>query len=764
MNVSLAVFADPDYQSGKFDEFEVFGPENFTPTEGELLLAEKFAKKVELLNDFHGTCLSALEWTENCVSLAGEFACVNDTLHARDSMGRTRLMLAIMDKNIERAAVLMYQAGRTDLNGRSALVYAIMHDLTCLMAPLLQLEADMRDNNGKSALMYAAQFGSANSVAILCLQEFNLVGFGDNDGRTALMYATLNAKVDTKTVQLLADFEARFHDHNERTALMLAAAAGNTVCVSVLCDSKYGLIGKRDENGFTALIYAIKGLRAVRCASDRAVPFITKGVTTVSDEFAYTAVIHDLLPEACITTNANLNALDWAVEYNLPDIAELLIPHCISAPVGQLCPVIRAIEVRNGELALTLIEAGFGERDLHDEDGNTALMLAVKNGLTGVVERLASWEHGVLNHFGESALMISLSYTERVSEFDILLQYEHSLPVAKAQRRYEAGEQQDLIHPLEAAFARCKPMNIGKVAKLACYLMEKGEYTADEVYEMIDRDAIEVSSIRVRLEEAIFGELRSSAAALKVLIEHRGLQLVNYYHKTQVPAVQSFTIVDLALRLAHHYEIHADAAVGSVYGLKVVFERAFHVITTAYTAEEVSKQAQSVKTRLGQLSRLLHCVGVVETRLSELAEDGEMPPSDMKPSKAARQSKNLSSLNARIKKVTEAFSSDICKVADKLLTTFQALEGDNLSLDAFERAMSFIQSYCQQEAAEAACVLCLESRGLLYSSALCCKENFFCGNCKRKYNVIGEHKCFVCKNEFLRVEQYFSIRVTPPSQ
>ena len=759
MSVSLAVFADPDYQSGIFDEFEVFGPENFTPTEGELLLAENFVKKVMLLNDQHSTCFNALEWTEKCVSLAGEFACVNDTLHARDNKGRTRLMLAIMDKNIERAAVFMYQAGRTDLNGRSALMYVIMSGLPCLMTPLLPLEADIRDDNGKSALMYAAQFGSAKSVAILCLQEFNLVGFADNSGKTALMYATLNAKVDTKTVQLLADLEARYHDHNERTALMLAAAAGNTVCVSVLCDSKFGLIGKRDENGFTALIHAIKGLRAIRCASDRSIMPVIRGVTILGDEFAYTSVIHDLLPEACITTDADLNALDWAVECNLPDIAELLIPHCISAPIGQLCPVIRAIEVRNGELALTLIEAGFGERDLHDEDGNTALMLAVKNGLTSVVERLASWEHGVLNHFGESALMITLSYTERVSEFDILLQYEHSLPVAKVQRRYEAGEQQDLVHPLEAAFAQCKPMNIGRVAKLACYLMEKGVFTIGEIYEMIDHDAITMPYVRVRLEEAIFGTSRSSAAALKVLFERRGLQLVNYYHKTQVPAVQSFTIVDLALRLAHHYEVHAVAEAGSVYGLKVVFERAFHVITTAYTAEEVSKQAQSVKTRLGQLSRLLHCVGVVETRLSGLTEDGNTGSS-----KAARLSKNLSSLNERIKKVVEVFSSDLCKVADRLLTTFQALEGDNLSLDAFERATSFIQSYCQQEVAEAACVLCLESRGLLYSSALCCKENFFCSNCKRNPKVIGEHKCFVCKNEFLRVEQYYGIRVTPPSQ
>lgn len=746
-----------------FNESEI---EYFIPTEENLLLAENFVKKVMLLNDQHSTCFNALEWTQKCANLTDEFIYVIDTLDACDNMGRTRLMLAIMDKNIERAAVLMYQAGMTDLNRRSALMYAVMYGLTPLMVPLLPLEADMRDDNGKSALMYAAHCGNANSVAILCLEEFKLVGFGDNDGRTALMYATLNAKVDTKTVQLLADFEARYHDHNERTALMLAAAAGNTVCVSVLCDSKYGLIGKRDEKGFTALIYAIKGLNAVRHASGGTVTPVIRGITEFGDESAYTNIIHELLPETCVTNGPDyLDALDWAVECYLPDIVDLLMPHFIDDQNRVPCPVIRAIELHDEEIALLFIEAGYGNTDMRDYMGNTALMLAVMYGLTNVVRRLAEWEKGVLNSFGESAFLVSFRLTERNDEFDILMQYEHSLPVARVWRRYDVGEQQDLIHPLEAAISMCRTRDhINKVAKLACFLMEKGVFTLGETYQMIDCYATKTFSIRTRLEKAIFGEVRRSVPDLEVSNEHGGFQLVSYCHKTQVPTIQSFTIVDLTLRLAHHYEVHAFVEIDLDYSLKAVFKRALRIITTAYTAEEVSKQAHGVKTRLGQISRLVHSAAVVETRLSELAEDGEMPPGDMKPSKAARLTKNLSSLNARIKKVTEAFSSDICKVTDKLLTTFQALEGDNLSLEAFERATSFIQSYCQQEIAEVACVLCLESRGLLYSSALCCKENFFCGNCKRNPKVIGEHQCFVCKNEFLRDGQYFSIRVTPPSQ
>lgn len=132
-----------------------------------------------------------------------------------------------------------------------------------------KVSVNASDVRGKSPLMYAAAFGHVEIVEyLLTSYEINVNGT-DDMMKNALHHAckpggsmgpSIVKSEDSATIiKMLIHAGARIEakDHNERTAIMLAAQHGAADVVTVLLAAK-AEIGKKDENGYTAYDLAVQ--------------------------------------------------------------------------------------------------------------------------------------------------------------------------------------------------------------------------------------------------------------------------------------------------------------------------------------------------------------------------------------------------------------------------------------------------------------------------------------------------------------------------
>lgn len=166
-----------------------------------------------------------------------------------DSNGYSSLMYAIVYQNISMAKFLLKSdAGIQDRNGKSALMYASSLDKIELVQGLIRREGRLRDKAGRTALMYAAASDSILSIRALIPIE---AGFADNEGLTALMIAIKNGSY--RAMSMLYVHEARYQSVQGKTALMLAAQLDCDVAINVLAEEEAYF---EDSYGITASQYA----------------------------------------------------------------------------------------------------------------------------------------------------------------------------------------------------------------------------------------------------------------------------------------------------------------------------------------------------------------------------------------------------------------------------------------------------------------------------------------------------------------------------
>ena len=271
--------------------------------------------------------------------------------------------------------VLCMQAAQ---RGDLALVRAIYkaHDKANMGVPLDY-------HGGRTALMLAARDGQAECVRFLMERES---GQKSASGYTALMLAVLNNH--PQCVEILLEKEAGIKDKNGNTALMFAVKYANTQCVELLLDRE----SVDDENNEQQTVYDIIENR------------INDG-----DDHDVAQEIKALLDDHREVWKKNKERWFQAVhDDNQKALEELL--HKYPAVIGMQNgdgQTALMLAARNGHsdcVALLLDE----EAGMRDKDGHTALMLAVMNNNLRCVELLRDKEAGLKGKDGNTALMLAV--------------------------------------------------------------------------------------------------------------------------------------------------------------------------------------------------------------------------------------------------------------------------------------------------------------------------------------------------------------------
>lgn len=191
-----------------------------------------------------------------------EFECL------ADSVGRTVLMLATTQNNLEKVHLFIPLHSKKKTTGQETFLGLTVKNRTALMEAaafgrvdavkiLLTHEAKIQDAYGRTALMYAAAGGHTKIVELLIEHE---KGIKDNDGQSALHYVIRNA-----SMELLELLVSHLDPTNDKgvTALMRAADNGDVQMVKLLVPLQKGSITTEEEqingclmSGRTALMGA----------------------------------------------------------------------------------------------------------------------------------------------------------------------------------------------------------------------------------------------------------------------------------------------------------------------------------------------------------------------------------------------------------------------------------------------------------------------------------------------------------------------------
>jgi len=299
---------------------------------------------------------------------------------ALDNDGITPLMCAVEEGEIAIVKLLLEKA---DVNVRSkygdtALFFAQDVEIAQLLLDKGAL-VDAQDNSEETPLINALNGNTGEDIAVLLLKYGANFHFFDFEGRTPLMRAV---EYDYKDVfRWLLDHGADVNEKGESddvTALILAAVYGRTEMVKLLLE-KGALVNEEDCDGDTALICAIREGNG-------------QIVDLLLDAGAYPNVRVDGLP-----------ALIWAFSY----------------------------DVKLGE---KMVEKGANPY-WENEDGENAVVLAVKKGLTESVKRMvpAIADVDMCDQEGDTLLMLAVKreYPEIV---EWLLQNHASVTLANVKR------------------------------------------------------------------------------------------------------------------------------------------------------------------------------------------------------------------------------------------------------------------------------------------------------------------------------------------
>ncbi|ESU44125.1 Ankyrin repeat protein [Giardia duodenalis] len=243
-----------------------------------------------------------------------------------------------------------------------------------------------RGTTSSTPLIEAVKSGDLSGVK-KHLQEHS--GFADDLGMTALMYAAEIGNQDIVMVLRATEAKIRipqyslrtFYELNNGTALMIAAAKGNSSCVSTLAPYEGGLA---DNEGHTALM--------------------------IASRYAYTDMIKDLMPKEARLLDANgQTALMIAVQNNsgkshIETIKLLREAELKCVDSTGVTALIWAAFAGQTEVAKLLVgEAGMTTNENHAHGaGFTALMAAAFAGSASIVELLLPMEGSIVQANGKT--------------------------------------------------------------------------------------------------------------------------------------------------------------------------------------------------------------------------------------------------------------------------------------------------------------------------------------------------------------------------
>lgn len=387
---------------------------------------------------------------------------------------KTELHRAVEDGNLDKILMNLQYARSTDMDGNTALVYAIRTNNEEAVKVLAQEEIGVLTGEGYSPLhlalllnymglakyldaSYDMQFlhgmelwidehGISNLMRCVC--ERNLVGvyfysdkqqkLQDYEGRTALIKAVLNYNeglpvgqedVNLAIIRILRSYEARMKDKRGRTALMYAAECGYLAAIDALSGSEAGI---RDDEGHNSLEIAFSNGKleaAQRMLLLEPVPHscpdrqgLTDLMKACIDGDAFSLFCHMTQTRA---TDINGNtALMHCVIHDRPEfIPKLHDEYRIINRITGYSAMMLAVHLEKRACFEALVKH---ESGLKSSNGMTALMMCASKGLKTYVTRLMNIETNILNGtWNAMTYAIASDHHEIIS---LLAQLELNLP------------------------------------------------------------------------------------------------------------------------------------------------------------------------------------------------------------------------------------------------------------------------------------------------------------------------------------------------
>uniref|UniRef100_A0A672Q0W8 Ankyrin-1-like n=1 Tax=Sinocyclocheilus grahami TaxID=75366 RepID=A0A672Q0W8_SINGR len=265
----------------------------------------------------------------------------------RDGRRKTALYHAVRHGN-EKTATVLLKAGIT-----SALFKA-----PALMALLLRVGAQINSvtQDGLTPLHLASQSGHTEAVAQL-LEGKADIHVKDKQGRTALHCAAAQGEVSVIQLLLAAGSDANATEKEKKTPLHLAAMEGHTKAVSVLLAGK-AKVGAKDMDGCSPLHHTARNGKeraaGVLLASGKTKNVDDKNVWRRTPLHLAAEHGHELLVGLLLENGAKINSMDNNKDTPL---------HCACRD-GRVGTVQRLINWTNGERA-NLQKSGRGPTLFH---------------------------------------------------------------------------------------------------------------------------------------------------------------------------------------------------------------------------------------------------------------------------------------------------------------------------------------------------------------------------------------------------------------
>ncbi|EFO65685.1 Kinase, NEK [Giardia lamblia P15] len=332
----------------------------------------------------------------------------------RNNSGQTALMIAVANSHAETArAIAAHEHGSRDPRGRTALMIAAQQGNLEVVKILLDHEKGMKDGSGCTALAHAARAGHRGVAELLMAHEKDAAGW------TVLMCAAALGDTDLASRHLS---ERGQRDRRGLTALVLAAQNGRGEAVELLAKHEGGVSGWTGlihsaylgdagaveenlyEKGCTDITWASALMRAAQRGHKAAVEILLEHEKGMKDKDGDTAFMYAL-------RNKHTDIALLLREHEAPSWTPLM---CASF-TGDIETVRRHLSERDrknsdGETALVLAaREGYKEiielLDPTDEDGVTALMRAAAKGDAEMVELLAPVQKGMRDKNGDTAFM-----------------------------------------------------------------------------------------------------------------------------------------------------------------------------------------------------------------------------------------------------------------------------------------------------------------------------------------------------------------------
>lgn len=346
----------------------------------------------------------------------------------------TALMLAAARPNNSRICQLLIptQAGIQDQMGSTALMYAVKNGHPANANVLAPYEHSKIDEKGYTALMYAIYKNQSSSILSLIEYERGS-GISKSTGQTAMILVVQNREISVGTkLQYIKDLvgkEGGIQDKNKKTALM------------------YAIESKEEKSDQLALLLA-KHEGGHQMADG------TSGLMLAVKNEMYNVALALAACEAGMVTHTGYTALMYMAVGGDPYI----LSDQKRAEYNELLQKLVLVEARR-----------------LDNDGCTALMLAVTHRNISVIRQLLPYETKRTNSRGETMLMYAAEHN-MIDVVELLMDYEAGI-------RDKDGENA-LIHA-------CKAGMIDSAIILANCPAET---------ECVPRDGVEVTPMMIAAE------------------------------------------------------------------------------------------------------------------------------------------------------------------------------------------------------------------------------------------------------------------------